>query len=69
MSLLIQTLLDQLNTVGQFHLLGTDGYIINAMNCGGVYALEVLNQNGTPVLNCYSELPRIIAQIKAHVVL
>lgn len=69
MSILIQTLLDQLNTVGQFHLLGTDGFVINAINCGGVYALEVLNPSGNPVLNCYSELPRVLAQVKAHVVL
>jgi hypothetical protein len=69
MSQLLNTLLSQINTVGHFSLLGTDGYTIIAHNLQGLFSLEVLNPAQESTLSCYSDWQRIVNQVKLHVTL
>ena len=67
MSALLIHLTRELNNKGHFAFLGSDGFQINASDLHGVYGVEIINPEGVPVLNCYSDLPRILNQVMDHV--
>ena len=68
MSQLLIHLTRELNNKGHFAFLGSDGFQVNANDLkGGIYSVEVINNAGDSVLNCYSDLPRILNQVMDHV--